>query len=285
MITADGGNRGGHVDSAQGHHRQGTCRRLSDNRERDRRIGVLVSKSRCRKAVTCGGTMSSPASRPCASRSSSMPSIPLYLLYTSGSTGKPKGIQHSSAGYLLGAKVTRSGYSTLNDSDVFWCTADVGWVTGHSYVAYGPLSNGATVVMYEGAPTIPGCRALLENLRNARRHRVLYRANCDPRADEAWRGISAQLRPEQAATAWQSVGEPINPEAWMWYQRVIGDGRCPIVDTWWQTETGCILISPVPGVTADQARLVHAVRCRASWRTSWMRGQPRARAPTHGGFW
>ena len=112
---------------------------------------------------------------------------PLFLLYTSGSTGKPKGIQHSSAGYLLGAKLTSQWVFDLRDDDVFWCTADVGWVTGHSYVAYGPLAAGATVVMYEGAPTMPGRGPLLEDLRDARRHHLLHRAHRDPRADEARR--------------------------------------------------------------------------------------------------
>ena len=145
---------------------------------------------------------------------------PLFMLYTSGSTGKPKGIQHTSAGYLLGAKLTSQWVFDLRDDDVFWCTADVGWVTGHSYVAYGPLSNGATIVMYEGAPTFPEPDASGGSA-NTRRHDLLYRTHGDPRVDEAGVMKSGQVRLSSCACS-ASVGEPINPEAWMWYQRVIG---------------------------------------------------------------
>ncbi len=176
---------------------------------------------------------------------------PLFLLYTSGSTGKPKGIQHSSAGYLLGAKVTSQWVFDLNDSDVFWCTADVGWVTGHSYVAYGPLANGATVVMYEGAPTIPDGGRFWK-ICQTHGVTVFYTA---PTAIRALMKLGDEIPARYDLSRLRllgTVGEPINPEAWMWYHRVIGKGRCPIVDTWWQTETGCILISPVPGVTATK---------------------------------
>ena len=139
-----------------------------------------------------GGTTSSPASRRFASRSWVDAEHPLFLLYTSGSTGKPKGIQHSSAGYLLGAKLTTQWVFDLNDDDVFWCTADVGWVTGHSYVAYGPLAAGATVVMYEGAPTFPHAGRFWQ-ISNARRHDLLHRADRDPRADEARRRHPARV--------------------------------------------------------------------------------------------
>ena len=173
---------------------------------------------------------------------------PLFLLYTSGSTGKPKGIQHNSAGYLLGAKVTTQWVFDLQDSDVFWCTADVGWVTGHSYVAYGPLANGATLVMYEGAPTFPDGGRFWKICQD---HgvTVFYTA---PTAIRALMKLGEEIPAKYDLSKLRllgSVGEPINPEAWMWYHRVIGKGRCPIVDTWWQTETGAILISPVPGVT------------------------------------
>jgi acetyl-CoA synthetase len=173
---------------------------------------------------------------------------PLFLLYTSGSTGKPKGIQHSSAGYLLGAKLTSAWVFDLKPTDVFWCTADVGWITGHSYVAYGPLANGATVVLYEGAPTYPDAGRFWQIIQ---RHEVtvFYTA---PTALRALMKLGDEIPRQYDLSSLRllgSVGEPINPEAWMWYHAVIGDGRCPIVDTWWQTETGAILISPVPGVT------------------------------------
>ena len=173
---------------------------------------------------------------------------PLYLLYTSGSTGKPKGIQHSSGGYLLGAKLTTQWVFDLRDDDVFWCTADVGWVTGHSYVAYGPLAAGATVLLYEGAPTTPDAGRFWKICQD---HGVsiFYTA---PTAIRALMKLGDEIPARYDLARLRllgSVGEPINPEAWIWYQRVIGRGRCPIVDTWWQTETGGILISPLPGIT------------------------------------
>ncbi|MFO7324083.1 MAG: acetate--CoA ligase [Pseudomonadota bacterium] len=176
---------------------------------------------------------------------------PLFLLYTSGSTGKPKGIQHSSGGYLLGAKLTSRWVFDLKTDDVFWCTADVGWVTGHSYVAYGPLANGVTVVIYEGAPTYPDAGRFWKIIQD---HKVsiFYTA---PTAIRALMKLGDAIPKSYDLTSLRllgSVGEPINPEAWMWYHRVIGGERCPIVDTWWQTETGAIMISPVPGVIATK---------------------------------
>jgi acetyl-CoA synthetase len=176
---------------------------------------------------------------------------PLFLLHTSGSTGKPKGIQHATGGYLLGAKVTTQWVFDLRDEDVFWCTADVGWVTGHTYVAYGPLAAGATVLLYEGAPVFPDGGRFWKNCQT---HgvTVFYTA---PTAIRALMRLGDALPAKYDRSRLRllgSVGEPINPEAWMWYHRVIGEGRCPIVDTWWQTETGAILISPLPGVTATK---------------------------------
>ena len=176
---------------------------------------------------------------------------PLFLLYTSGSTGKPKGVQHSSAGFLLGAKLTTQWVFDLRAEDVFWCTADVGWVTGHSYVAYGPLAAGATVVMYEGAPTYPDGGRFWK-ICQSHRVTIFYTA---PTAIRALMKLGGELPARYDLSRLRllgSVGEPINPEAWIWYQRVIGGGRCPIVDTWWQTETGAIMISPLPGVTATK---------------------------------
>jgi acetyl-CoA synthetase len=176
---------------------------------------------------------------------------PLYLLYTSGSTGKPKGIQHCTGGYLLQAKLSTQWIFDLRDEDVFWCTADVGWVTGHSYVVYGPLAAGATVLIYEGAPTYPDGGRFWKTCQT---HgvTVFYTA---PTAIRALMRLGEELPRKYDLSKLRllgSVGEPINPEAWIWYQRVIGAGRCPIVDTWWQTETGAILISPLPGVTATK---------------------------------
>ncbi len=176
---------------------------------------------------------------------------PLFLLYTSGSTGKPKGIQHASAGYLLGAKLTSKWVFDLNDQDVFWCTADIGWVTGHSYVAYGPLAAGASVVIYEGAPTFPHPGRfwqICEQLGVT----IFYTA---PTAIRALMKLGDDVPARYDLTKLRllgSVGEPINPEAWMWYHEHIGRGHCPIVDTWWQTETGAIMISPLPGSTATK---------------------------------
>ena len=176
---------------------------------------------------------------------------PLFLLYTSGSTGKPKGIQHSSAGYLLGAKLTSKWVFDFNDDDVFWCTADIGWVTGHSYVAYGPLAAGASVVIYEGGPTTPHPGRFWEIIEQ-RGVTIFYTA---PTAIRALMKLGDDIPAKYDLSKLRllgSVGEPINPEAWMWYHEHIGRGRCPIVDTWWQTETGAIMISPLPGATVTK---------------------------------
>jgi acetyl-CoA synthetase len=176
---------------------------------------------------------------------------PLFILYTSGSTGKPKGVLHTTAGYLLGAKMTSRWVFDLKDEDTYWCTADIGWVTGHSYVIYGPLANGATTLMYEGAPNWPDNGRFWEMVA---RHRVniFYTAPTAIRAFIKWGDEWPARHDLSSLRLLGSVGEPINPEAWMWYHRVIGRERCPIVDTWWQTETGAIMISPLPGITATK---------------------------------
>lgn len=173
---------------------------------------------------------------------------PLFILYTSGTTGKPKGILHTTGGYLLVAHLTTKWVFDLKDEDIYWCTADIGWVTGHSYVVYGPLSNGATALMYEGAPNWPEPDRFWDIIE---RHRVniLYTAPTAIRAFIKW-GEQWPLKHDLSSLRLLgSVGEPINPEAWIWYHRVIGKERCPIVDTWWQTETGGIMITPLPGAT------------------------------------
>ena len=174
---------------------------------------------------------------------------PLFILYTSGSTGKPKGVQHSTGGYLLHAAMTHKYVFDYHDGDIYWCTADVGWITGHSYIVYGPLANGATTLMFEGVPTYPDasrCWQIVD------KHRV----NIFYTAPTAIRQLMGQGDDYVTSTSRRSlqllgtVGEPINPEAWQWYHGVVGERRCPVVDTWWQTETGGIMITPLPGATA-----------------------------------
>jgi acetyl-CoA synthetase len=173
---------------------------------------------------------------------------PLFILYTSGSTGKPKGIFHTTGGYLLGAKMTTRYVFDLRETDVYWCTADVGWVTGHSYVVYGPLANGATSLIYEGAPNFPEPDRFWRIIAKYG-VTILYTAPTAIRAFMKW-GTDWPLRHDlRSLRLLGTVGEPINPEAWMWYHQVIGGKRCPIVDTWWQTETGGIMITPLPGAT------------------------------------
>ena len=173
---------------------------------------------------------------------------PLFILYTSGSTGKPKGILHSTGGYLLGAKMTTKYVFDLQETDVYWCTADVGWVTGHSYVVYGPLANGATSLMYEGAPNFPEPDRFWRIIEKYSVS-VLYTAPTAIRAFMKWGVEWPKKHDLSSLRVLGTVGEPINPEAWIWYHEVIGGKRCPIVDTWWQTETGGIMITPLPGAT------------------------------------
>lgn len=171
---------------------------------------------------------------------------PLFVLYTSGSTGKPKGIQHSTGGYLVGAAYTHELVFDIREDDIYWCTADVGWVTGHTYIVYGPLANGATIVMYEGAPDFPKQDRFWEIIEKYK-VTLFYTAPTAIRAFIKWGDALPKSHDLSSLRLLGSVGEPINPEAWIWYHQIIGGGRCPIVDTWWQTETGAIMISPLPG--------------------------------------
>jgi acetyl-CoA synthetase len=247
VITADGGHRGGRIVELK----SATDEALSSGCETIESVIVL-------KRADCGVPMVDGRdiwwADAIAGQSTDCPAEPvdaehpLFLLYTSGSTGKPKGVQHSSAGYLLNAKLTNQWVFDLRDDDVFWCTADVGWITGHTYVAYGPLAAGATIVMYEGAPTFPDGGRFWSI---CQRHGVtiFYTA---PTAIRALMKLGDDIPAQFDLSSIRllgTVGEPINPEAWIWYHEVIGGGRCPIVDTWWQTETGSIMISPIPGAT------------------------------------
>jgi acetyl-CoA synthetase len=250
VITADGGHRGGKIVELKAE----TDAALAEGCDSIEKVIVL-------KRADCGVPMQpgrdiwwSDAIK--GQADSCTPEYvsaehPLFLLYTSGSTGKPKGIQHSSGGYLLNAKITNQWVFDFRDDDIFWCTADVGWVTGHTYVAYGPLAAGTTIVMYEGAPTFPDGGRFWSI---CQRHGVtiFYTA---PTAIRALMKLGDDIPAQFDLSKLRllgTVGEPINPEAWMWYHREIGAERCPIVDTWWQTETGAIMISPIPGVTATK---------------------------------
>ena len=176
---------------------------------------------------------------------------PLFILYTSGSTGKPKGVLHTSGGYLVFASMTHQYVFDYHDGDIYWCTADVGWVTGHSYIVYGPLANGATTLMFEGVPNYPDASRFWQVV-DKHKVNIFYTAPTAIRA--LMREGEAMVKKTSRASLrlLGSVGEPINPEAWLWYHRVVGDSRCPIVDTWWQTETGGILITPLPGAIATK---------------------------------
>ena len=173
---------------------------------------------------------------------------PLFILYTSGSTGKPKGVLHSTGGYLVFASMTHQYVFDYHDGDIYWCTADVGWVTGHSYIVYGPLANGATTLMFEGVPTYPSISRFWDVV-DKHKVNIFYTAPTAIRSLMAAGEEPVKRTSRKTLKLLGSVGEPINPEAWEWYHRVVGDARCPIVDTWWQTETGGILITPLPGAT------------------------------------
>jgi acetyl-CoA synthetase len=250
VITADGGHRGGKIVELKA----ATDAALAGGCDSIEKV-IVLKRTDCGVPMQAGRDIWWADAIEGQSDTCSPENVPaehpLFLLYTSGSTGKPKGIQHSTGGYLLNAKITNQWVFDLRDDDIFWCTADVGWVTGHTYVAYGPLAAGATIVMYEGAPTFPDGGRFWSI---CQRHGVtiFYTA---PTAIRALMKLGDDIPAQFDLTKIRllgSVGEPINPEAWMWYHRVIGAERCPIVDTWWQTETGAIMISPIPGVTVTK---------------------------------
>jgi len=247
VVTADGGTRGGKVLNTK----QGVDDALSEGCDTVQRVFVYQrvgndAPMRDGRDLWWHDAVADQSAEcePAANNAED----PLFLLYTSGSTGKPKGIQHATGGYLLHSILTCKWVFDLRDDDVFWCSADVGWVTGHTYVAYGPLACGATQVMYEGAPTVPDGGRFWKMVQD---HgvTVFYTA---PTAIRALMKLGDDFPNSHDLSSLRilgTVGEPINPEAWMWYREIIGGGRCPIVDTWWQTETGGHMIAPLPGVT------------------------------------
>jgi len=247
VITADEGVRGGkriplkaNVDAAIASHDL-PVRNVIVVRRSGAEVGWVPGRDLRYDEITAAQTATCEPERMNAED-------PLFILYTSGSTGKPKGVLHTSGGYLVYVNFTFSCVFDYREEDVFWCTADVGWVTGHSYIVYGPLSNGATSLMFEGVPNYPDASRFW---RVVDKHRVTIFYTAPTAIRALMRDGDAPVKAASRATLrlLGTVGEPINPEAWEWYYRVVGDSRCPVVDTWWQTETGGILISPLPGAT------------------------------------
>jgi acetyl-CoA synthetase len=246
IITADEGLRGG--------------RKVPLKANADAALAKCPSVKACIVVRRTGGQINWMAGRDawyheeCAKVSKDCPpepmnaEDPLFILYTSGSTGKPKGVLHTTGGYLVYTSLTHQYVFDYHDGDIYWCTADVGWVTGHSYIVYGPLANGATSLMFEGVPNYPDASRFWQVV-DKHKVNIFYTAPTAIRALMREGEEPVKRASRQSLRLLGTVGEPINPEAWLWYHRVVGDGRCPIVDTWWQTETGGILITPLPGAT------------------------------------
>ena len=250
VITADEGLRGGRKVPLKANTDAAIAKAAGSGHSVDfvivvKRTGAPVDMDPVRDVWYHEAADMVTAECPCAEMNAE---DPLFILYTSGSTGRPKGVLHTTAGYLVYVAMTHQYVFDYHDGDIYWCTADVGWVTGHSYIVYGPLANGATTLMFEGVPNYPSMSRFWEVI-DKHKVNIFYTAPTAIRAlmqagdDPVTKTSRASLR------LLGSVGEPINPEAWEWYHRVVGDGRCPIVDTWWQTETGGILITPLPGAT------------------------------------
>ncbi len=250
LITADGGNRGGKIVGLK----EAADKALNDGCDSINNVIVLKRSGQDITMQQGRDTWWSDAvegqEKTCEPEWVNA-EHPLFLLYTSGSTGKPKGIQHSTAGYLLNAVTSNLWVFDLQDDDIFWCTADVGWITGHTYVAYGPLAAGATIVMFEGAPVIPDAGRFWKIVEQ-HKVTVFYTAPTAIRALMRFGDDYPNKYDLSSLRLLGTVGEPINPEAWMWYHTVIGKESCPIVDTWWQTETGANVLTPIPGVTVTK---------------------------------
>lgn len=249
VITADGGWRRGNVVPLK--------QNVDEALEKSPTVEICIVYNRCQQPIAMKAgrdhwwhELMNAVNADCPAEELDS-EHPLFILYTSGSTGKPKGVLHSTGGYLLGASLTHQWVFDLREEDTYWCTADIGWITGHSYIVYGPLANGATTVMYEGAPNHPNPDRFWEIVEKYRVN-IFYTAPTAIRAFIKWGDQWPYKHDLSSLRLLGTVGEPINPEAWMWYHQVIGKGKCPIVDTWWQTETGAIMLSPLPGAIATK---------------------------------
>ena len=250
MITADEGLRGGRKVPLKANVDEALEQACADVVDGARRAPHRRRLSTWSQAATSGSTRLLPRSSADCPPEAMNAEDPLFILYTSGSTGKPKGVLHTTGGYLVYAAMTHQYVFDYHDGDIYWCTADVGWVTGHSYIVYGPLANGATTLMFEGIPNYPSMLALLGRGRQAQGQHLLHRPDRDPRADARGRGAGEEDLAQVAAPARARSASRSIRKRGSGTTSVVGDDRCPIVDTWWQTETGGILITPLPGATA-----------------------------------
>ncbi len=251
LITADGGWRRGKVVPLKHNADEAVEGTPVETVLVVRRVGAESGATMKEgRDVDWGETIAKQPATPYAAAEMDSEDV-LFLLYTSGTTGKPKGIVHTTAGYLLGANTSMRSVFDIKDDDVYFCTADIGWITGHTYIVYGPLSAGATVVMYEGAPDFPD-RDRFWDIIEKYACTIFYTAPTSIRTFMKWGPNYLEKHDLSSLRLLGTVGEPINPEAWMWYHEHVGHGKCPIVDTWWQTETGCAMIAPLPGLTTTK---------------------------------